>query len=108
MKLIYKYWCTRCGAGGEAERHTDFSDINCNNCNSRAFGLIKYELIKKEEAPPVKKVAIREQPAIICPISKEWQLLNACEECDGYRGVYNQLTKDGKVPVAIKCAEDEY
>ena len=48
MRLIYKYWCTHCGKIGYAKRSTDFSDTNCNNCNSRAFGLIKYELVKDE------------------------------------------------------------
>lgn len=43
---MYKYWCTHCGVVKYAKHHTDFSDVNCNDCNSRAFGLIQYELVK--------------------------------------------------------------
>jgi hypothetical protein len=46
MKLIYMYYCKRCKIIKFRKRHTDFSDTNCNDCNSRSFGLTKYELIK--------------------------------------------------------------
>jgi len=56
----------------------------------------------------MEKIVIRERPAIVCPISKKWQLLDACEKCDGYKGFHNQLAKDGKIPTAVKCAQDEF
>lgn len=48
MELIYKYWCTYCGVVKYAKRTTDFSSVDCGECNSRAFGLIQYKLIKSE------------------------------------------------------------
>ena len=47
--LIYEYTCTNCGIVKYANKRTDFSDTNCNNCNSRSFGLIRYKLIKSDK-----------------------------------------------------------
>ena len=56
----------------------------------------------------MKLVKITTLPAIYCPLTKKHRLVQDCQKCDAYKGVENQLAKDGSIPVRVKCGSDEF
>ena len=48
----------------------------------------------------MKDVTVINEPCVICPITKETQVLMKCHGCDAFKG----FSRDSKT---VKCAADE-